>query len=61
VFYDPSPPESGIDHHWRQIVQLELRHDLRLRAAASVIYDTVYPGPNGRLSFQATMRSSTKR
>jgi hypothetical protein len=26
-------------------VQQELQHDLRLRAAASVIYDAVYPGP----------------
>jgi hypothetical protein len=27
----------------RSTVQHDLRHDLRLRAAASVIYDTVYP------------------
>ena len=29
---------------WSMSVQQHLRHDLRLRAAASVIYDACYPG-----------------
>jgi len=41
-------------------VQQELRHDLRLRAAASVIYDTVYPGPEwAPISFEEAERLET--
>jgi hypothetical protein len=42
------------------IVQLDLRHDLRLRAAASVIYDAVYPGPEwAPVSFEQAERLET--
>jgi len=62
LFYHAFPPESGIDHYGRQIVQLELRHHLRLRAAASVIYDTVYPGPEwAPVSFEQAERLETVR
>ena len=41
-------------------MQLALRHDLRLRAAASVIYDTVYPGPErAPFSFEQAERLAT--
>jgi hypothetical protein len=41
-------------------VQHDLRHDLRLRAAASVIYDTVYPGPEwAPVSFEQAERLET--
>jgi hypothetical protein len=60
LFYNASSPESGIDHHGRQIMQLELRQDLWLRAAASVIYDTVYPGPEwAPVSFEQAERLET--
>src|SRR5262249_38236574 len=39
---------------------LDLRHDLRLRAAASVIYDTVYPGNEWTpVSFEEAERRET--
>jgi hypothetical protein len=41
-------------------VQHHLRHDLRLRAAASVIYDAVYPGPEwAAVSFEEAERLET--
>jgi hypothetical protein len=41
-------------------VQHDLRHDLRLRAAASVIYDAVYPGPEwAPVSFEDAERLET--
>jgi hypothetical protein len=41
-------------------VQQELRHDLRLRAAASVIYDAVYPSPEwAPVSFEQAERLET--
>jgi hypothetical protein len=41
-------------------VQHDLRHDLRLRAAASVIYDAVYPGPEwAPVSFEQAERLET--
>lgn len=37
-----------------------LRHDLRLRAAASVIYDAVYPGPEwAPVAFEEAERLET--
>jgi hypothetical protein len=41
-------------------VQQQLRHDLRLRAAASVIYDAVYPGPEwAPVTFEEAERLET--
>jgi hypothetical protein len=41
-------------------VQHQLRHDLRLRAAASVIYDAVYPGPEwAPVTFEQAERLET--
>jgi hypothetical protein len=41
-------------------VQQDLRHDLWLRAAASVIYDAVYPGPEwAPVSFEEAERRET--
>ena len=41
-------------------MQQELRHDSRLRAAASVIYDAVYPGPEwAPVSFEEAERRET--
>jgi hypothetical protein len=41
-------------------VQHHLRHDLRLRTAASVIYDAVYPGPEwAPVSFEEAERCET--
>jgi hypothetical protein len=41
-------------------VQQGLRHDLRLRAAASVIYDAVYPGPEwAPVTFEEAERLET--
>lgn len=41
-------------------MQQDLRHDLRLRAAASVIYDAVYPGEEWTpASFEEAERRET--
>lgn len=41
-------------------MQHDLRHDLRLRAVASVIYDAVYPGPEwAQVSFEQAERLET--
>ncbi len=41
-------------------MQHDLRHDLRLRAAASVIYDAVYPGEEWTsVSFEEAERRET--
>lgn len=41
-------------------MQQHLRHDLRLRTAASVIYDAVYPGPEwAPISFEQAERLET--
>lgn len=41
-------------------MQQDLRHDLRLRAAASVIYDAVYPSPEwAPVSFEEAERMET--
>jgi len=54
----PVTGESNIDGS--NTVQQELRHDLRLRAAASVIYDAVYSSPEwARVSFEEAERRET--